>query len=109
MAVSKPVYKDIKTQDLRKARQFVKPFTRHNDKLGFDFSVASNGYYVSYSKQVDASAYGGPKGFLNKAELFYQAAGMNDTANHFKEMQNQFTLKPEEIQQRQSFSVPDDL
>jgi len=39
VAVSKPLYQEMKTQDIRRARGAVKEFTRHNDKLGFDFSV----------------------------------------------------------------------
>lgn len=49
VAVSKPIYREMKGQNLRKARTVVKDFTRHNDKLGFDFSVTNNGYYASYS------------------------------------------------------------
>lgn len=48
-AVSKPVYANMKSQDIRRARMTVKEFTRHNDKLGFDFSIPNNGYYASYS------------------------------------------------------------
>lgn len=51
VAVSKPVYASMKSQDARKARIIVKEFTRHNDKLGFDYSVPNSGYYVSKSRQ----------------------------------------------------------
>jgi hypothetical protein len=50
VAVSKPVYQNMKSQDIRRARQEVKEFTRHNDKLGFDYSIPNAGYYVSKSK-----------------------------------------------------------
>lgn len=49
IAVSKPVYAQMKIQDIRRARMAVKEFTRHNDKLGFDYSIPMNGYYASYS------------------------------------------------------------
>ncbi len=59
VAVSKPVYQNMKQQDRQKARLEVKEFTRHNDKLGFDYSIPNKGYYVSYSEQFKESAYGG--------------------------------------------------
>lgn len=68
VAVSKPVYNRMKSQDLRKARLTVKEFTRHNDKLGFDFSIPNNGYYVSKSNQFKESAY---DGFLKTAAAWY--------------------------------------
>jgi hypothetical protein len=55
----------------------VKEFTRHNDKLGFDYSVPLGGYYASYSSQFVESAYGGNGGFLNKAAKFYKSFNKN--------------------------------
>jgi len=86
VAVSKPVYQTMKTQDIRKARAVVKEFTRHNDKLGFDYSIPSNGYYVSLSPQFQESAYGKETGFLSEAAAFYTGKNMMDTASHFTEM-----------------------
>jgi hypothetical protein len=52
----------------------VKDFTRHNDKLGFDYSVPLSAYYASYSDQFSISAYGpspGKPGFLKEAAAFW--------------------------------------
>lgn len=108
VAVSKPVYAEMKSQDLRKARVAVKEFTRHNDKLGFDFSIPSNGYYASYSTQFQESAYGGNDGFLAKAAQFYNDAGMTQTAAHFEKMLTKFDMKAS-AGARSAFLMPDDV
>lgn len=86
----------------------MKEFTRHNDKLGFDFSVANAGYYVSHSEQFTESAYGGADGFLASAADFYQKHKMLDTAQHFTTMASKFT-KSASSAVRADFQIPDEL
>ena len=95
VAVSKPIYQTLKQQDIRRARMTVREFTRHNDKLGFDYSIKNNGYYVSRSKQFKQSAYGAPDGFLTHAAEFY--SGINPaTSSHFATMAGLFTMDASE-------------
>jgi len=117
VSVSKPVYIEMKSNDIRKARMAIKEFTRHNDKLGFDFSVPNNGYYASYSPQFKESAYGGEDGFLNKAKQFYIEAYERDpennqallaTSNHFGQMSDKFKLNASSGKQAE-FSIPNDI
>lgn len=108
VAVSKPVYATMKAQDVRRARLTVKEFTRHNDKLGFDFSIPNNGYYVSYSEQFSESAYGKDKGFLSQAVAFYKEKGMTDTASHFEKMITKFQLNADKGV-KADFQVPTNL
>lgn len=108
VAVSKPIYADMKSQDLRKARVAVKEFTRHNDKLGFDFSIPSNGYYASYSEQFVESAYGGENGFLAQAADFYRGKGMESTAAHFSKMIDMFKMRAS-AGARSAFTLPNDI
>jgi len=114
VAVSKPVYADMKTQDITKARMVIKEFTRHNDKLGFDFSIPNNGYYASYSQQfsVDPPTYGGSTGFLAQASKFYMTQNTPDltrSAAHFTKMAKLFTLSPEDAPNKRAFAVPVDM
>jgi len=51
---------------------YVKPFTRHNDKLGFDYSVPGRVHVASYSEQFKESTYGKEAGFLQDAINFYR-------------------------------------
>jgi len=108
VAVSRPLYQEMKSQDLRKARIAVKEFTRHNDKLGFDFSVTSGGYFASSSTQFIESAYGGDKGFLSIASKFYTDHGLHDTAQHFLSMSRNYTMSASSGA-RQPFAPPDDI
>jgi len=39
----------MKSTDIKKARTLVKEMTRHNDKLGFDYSVPLRQYVRSFS------------------------------------------------------------
>jgi len=54
------------------ARRLIKHFTRHNDKLGFDFSNNYRKYKVNISQQFKSSEY---DKFLAKAQQFYTAKG----------------------------------
>jgi len=49
VAISGELYRDLKSADLQRARNYIKDFTRHNDKLGFDFHVPTRKYKVSKS------------------------------------------------------------
>jgi hypothetical protein len=107
VAVSKPIYQNLKQQDTRKARMTVREFTRHNDKLGFDYSIKNNGYYISRSKQFRQSSYGGPNGFLTEAAAFY--SNRNEaTASHFTTMAGLFTMDASDGVQR-DFLIPDTI
>lgn len=50
VAVSSPVYTAMKQKDVQQSREYIKVFTRHNDKLGFDYSVLKRGYVYDYGK-----------------------------------------------------------
>jgi len=54
----------MKAQDIGVARSKIKPFTSHNDKLGFDWSVVSSRFVVSYSEHFQESSY---KKFIGEA------------------------------------------
>lgn len=56
-AVSSDAYAFMKSQDISKARAYIRPFTAHNDKLGFDYSVPKRGYEVGFSEQFNTSGY----------------------------------------------------
>jgi hypothetical protein len=43
-AVAAPVYQQLKAADLTRARNYVKDFTKHNDKLGFDYNLPLRSY-----------------------------------------------------------------
>lgn len=68
VAISGSLYRDLKSADVQRARAFIKDFTRHNDKLGFDFDVKTRQYKVSKSRQFSGSAY--PE-FLKSAKVFH--------------------------------------
>ena len=108
VAVSKPVYANMKSQNVQKARTTVKEFTRHNDKLGFDHSIPKNGYYVSLSPQFKESAYGGSSGFLKEAADFYTSKGKESTASHFTQMNKMFNMSARQGAKGQ-FEVPNDI
>lgn len=90
----------------------VKEFTRHNDKLGFDYSIPMNGYYASYSVQFSESAYGpadrGKKDekFLLSAIKFYTDHSLPATAAHFRKMNDKYTMQASKGI-KAAFSVPD--
>lgn len=68
----------------------IKEFTRHNDKLGFDFDVTARKHRANVGPQFDTSAY--PK-FLNAAHEFYKLSHPELSA-HFKNASEQFTITP---------------
>jgi hypothetical protein len=69
----------------------IKEFTRHNDKLGFDFDVTTRKHRANIGPQFDTSAY--PK-FLQTASLFYESNHPAQSA-HFKKAANMFTITPQ--------------
>jgi len=48
----------MRAESIGTARTTMKDFTRHNDKLGIDWSKIENGPVASYSHQFSESAYG---------------------------------------------------
>jgi len=51
VAIGGSLYKDLSRGDRNSARMLIKDFTRHNDKLGFDFDNKSRKYKASLSSQ----------------------------------------------------------
>ncbi len=47
VAVDGPTYRFMKSSNSRGARAFIRPFTAHNDKLGFDYLIG-NGTTTGY-------------------------------------------------------------
>jgi len=67
-AIDTRVYRDLSQGNRGDARRIVKDFTRHNDKLGFDYSNKDRKYKADLSPQFEGSAY--PE-FLVAAANFY--------------------------------------
>lgn len=72
------------------AQRYIKEFTRHNDKLGFDFDNSRRKYKASLGDQFASSAY--PE-FLVAASKFYKDNAKNELSAHFSEAATKFTLK----------------
>jgi len=62
----------MRAESIGTARTTMKDFTRHNDKLGIDWSKIENGPVASYSHQFSESAYGkDDAGFIATALQFW--------------------------------------
>lgn len=48
VAIDGPTYRDISLGSRQAARRLIKDFTRHNDKLGFDFDNKTKTYKVGF-------------------------------------------------------------
>lgn len=85
VAIAKNMMQALKANGVQAARATIKNITRHNDKLGFDWSNVDQQFVVSYSDQFSESAY--PK-FLAAAEEFY---GKDTTyGKHLAKMQTMY-------------------
>jgi len=69
VAVSGPLYKDMRMSGKFNAQRFIKDFTRHNDKLGFDFDNKTRKFKAGLSRQFNKSSY---PDFLKTAAQFYR-------------------------------------
>jgi len=68
VAISGPMFEDLHGQDIQRTRNFVRPMTTHNDKLGYDWSKVYSQMVRSISEQFSESSY---KAFLQEAQTFY--------------------------------------
>jgi len=87
VAVDSALYQDLKV-NLQKARAMVKPFNRHNDKLGFDYKLTHRAYQIDTSQQFAGSAY---ENFVKKAAAFHQESSPL-YAEHLETMAKNFTI-----------------
>jgi len=92
IAIPGDMYRRLRSQNIQRARQYVKDFTKHNDKLGFDFSVPDKKYKVGYTKHFSSSQY---KGFLEQASEFYKDA-YPELSAHYKRASEKFTIGDKE-------------
>jgi hypothetical protein len=80
-AIDGQTYRNLITTSRTGARKLIKDFTRHNDKLGYDFDVLSRRYTVNYSAHFSSSAY---PDFLRQAATFYSNwEGHDELSAHY--------------------------
>jgi len=82
VSISAPYFNQLHSQDIGKTRALIKDFTRHNDKLGADYSKIHRRFVQSVSPQFGESAY---KAFVSDALKFYKLdAKYQATSEHFE-------------------------
>jgi len=111
VAVSGPLYKDMRMSGRFNAQRYIKDFTRHNDKLGFDFKNKERKYEASLSDQFSASTY---PGFLRTASAFYNSKGDEKLRDYFDAASQKFVINPAKMQtimneQGRAVLVPDEV
>lgn len=74
----------------------MRPFTSHNDKLGFDYSIPDSAYKWDRSKHPKTSTY---KEFLNSAAQFIGNSNQ-PLSDHYKNMVASFNMNLSDMKQR---------
>jgi len=81
--VNSDLYQELRSQEsVIGAKEYIRPISGHNDKLGFDWSVSENRYIHSLSsRQFKTSGY--PK-LLETASKWHNGIGNVDYGKHLE-------------------------